>query len=82
MNLENRVAAVEIATKFQERSNEVFKMVEEEMEFAKTQVCFKFIVQVFQVMMANDTAEENICCYDVLFIGNELHPWFSCTVLC
>lgn len=40
MNFEDRVAAVEIATRFQERSNEVFKMVEEEMEYAKTQVYF------------------------------------------
>ncbi|XP_027123386.2 magnesium-chelatase subunit ChlD, chloroplastic-like isoform X1 [Coffea arabica] len=38
MNFEDRVAAVEIATKFQEHSNEVFKMVEEEMEFVKTQI--------------------------------------------
>ncbi|KAL3529990.1 hypothetical protein ACH5RR_009312 [Cinchona calisaya] len=38
MNFEDRVAAVEIATQFQERSNEVFKMVEEEMEYAKTQI--------------------------------------------
>lgn len=38
MNFEDRVAAVGIATQFQERSNEVFQMVEEETEFAKTQV--------------------------------------------
>lgn len=38
MNFEERVSAVEIATKFQEHSSEVFKMVAEEMEFAKTQV--------------------------------------------
>ncbi|OAY30124.1 magnesium-chelatase subunit ChlD, chloroplastic [Manihot esculenta] len=38
MNFEDRVAAVGIATQFQERSNEVFQMVEEETEFAKTQI--------------------------------------------
>ncbi|XP_037491004.1 magnesium-chelatase subunit ChlD, chloroplastic [Jatropha curcas] len=38
MNFEDRVAAVGIATQFQERSNEVFQMVVEETEFAKTQV--------------------------------------------
>lgn len=39
MTFEDRVAAVGIATQFQERSNEVFKMVEEETDLAKTQVC-------------------------------------------
>ena len=38
MNFEDRVAAVGIATQFQEARNEVFKMVEEETEYAKTQV--------------------------------------------
>lgn len=38
MSFEDRVAAVGIATQFQEYSNEVFKMVEEETEYAKTQV--------------------------------------------
>lgn len=38
MTFEDRVAAVGIATQFQERSNEVFKMVEEETDLAKTQV--------------------------------------------
>lgn len=38
MNFEDRVAAVGIATQFQEQSKEVFRMVEEETEFAKTQV--------------------------------------------
>lgn len=38
MNFEDRVAAVGIATQFQEASNEVFKMVEEETEYAKTQI--------------------------------------------
>lgn len=37
MSFEDRVAAVGIATQFQERSNEVFKMVEEETDLAKTQ---------------------------------------------
>jgi magnesium chelatase subunit D len=37
MSFEDRVAAVGIATQFQEHSNEVFKMVEEETDFAKTQ---------------------------------------------
>ncbi|XWS71211.1 hypothetical protein CRYUN_Cryun03dG0119200 [Craigia yunnanensis] len=38
MNFEDRVAAVGIATQFQEARNEVFKMVEEETEYAKTQI--------------------------------------------
>ncbi|CAO2837349.1 unnamed protein product [Amaranthus hypochondriacus] len=38
MSFEDRVAAVGIATQFQEQSNEVFQMVEEETEFAKTQI--------------------------------------------
>lgn len=38
MSFEDRVAAVGIATQFQERTNEVFEMVEEETENAKTQV--------------------------------------------
>ncbi|KAJ8446873.1 hypothetical protein Cgig2_016183 [Carnegiea gigantea] len=38
MSFEDRVAAVSIATQFQEHSNEVFEMVEEETEYAKTQI--------------------------------------------
>ena len=38
MSFEDRVAAVGIATKFQENGSGVYKMVEEEMEAAKTQV--------------------------------------------
>lgn len=38
MSFEDRVAAVDIATKFQEHTNEVFKMVEEETDYAKTQI--------------------------------------------
>ncbi|KAL2540930.1 Magnesium-chelatase subunit ChlD [Abeliophyllum distichum] len=38
MSFEDRVAAVEIATQFQEGSSEVIKMVEEEMDYAKTQI--------------------------------------------
>lgn len=38
MSFEDRVAAVEIATKFQEGGSSVIKMVEEEMDYAKTQV--------------------------------------------
>ncbi|KAH9605784.1 hypothetical protein KSS87_004662, partial [Heliosperma pusillum] len=38
MSFEDRVAAVGIATQFQEQSNEVFKMAEEETELAKTQI--------------------------------------------
>ncbi|XP_059429899.1 magnesium-chelatase subunit ChlD, chloroplastic isoform X1 [Corylus avellana] len=38
MSFEDRVAAVGIATQFQEHSTEVFKMVEEETDFAKTQI--------------------------------------------
>ena len=43
MSFDDRVAAVGIATQFQERSKEVYKMVEEETEFAKTQVVIKRI---------------------------------------
>ncbi|OEL16897.1 Magnesium-chelatase subunit ChlD, chloroplastic [Dichanthelium oligosanthes] len=38
MSFDDRVAAVDIATRFQESSKEVFKMVEEETEVAKTQI--------------------------------------------
>lgn len=38
MSFEDRVAAVGIATQFQEQSKEVFKMMEEETDFAKTQI--------------------------------------------
>ncbi|WOK95534.1 hypothetical protein Cni_G04241 [Canna indica] len=38
MNLDDRVAAVGIATKFQETSKDVFKIVEEETEYARTQI--------------------------------------------
>lgn len=38
MSFEDRVAAVGVATQFQEHSNEVFKMVEEETDLAKTQI--------------------------------------------
>uniref|UniRef100_A0A0D9W0K9 Mg-protoporphyrin IX chelatase n=1 Tax=Leersia perrieri TaxID=77586 RepID=A0A0D9W0K9_9ORYZ len=38
MSFDDRVAAVDIATQFQESSKEVFKMVEEETEVAKTQI--------------------------------------------
>ncbi|KAJ1391276.1 von Willebrand factor, type A [Sesbania bispinosa] len=38
MSFESRVAAVGIATEFQENSSEVFKMVEEETDNAKTQI--------------------------------------------
>lgn len=38
MSFEDRVAAVGIATQFQEHSNEVFQMMEEETDLAKTQV--------------------------------------------
>lgn len=38
MSFDDRVAAVGVATQFQEYSNEVYKMVVEETDFAKTQV--------------------------------------------
>ncbi|KAL6894317.1 hypothetical protein ACP4OV_008415 [Aristida adscensionis] len=38
MSFDDRVAAVNIATQFQESSKEVFKMVEEETEVARTQI--------------------------------------------
>lgn len=45
MSFDDRVAAVEIATQFQESSKEVFKMVEEETEVAKTQVPVMMIIR-------------------------------------
>lgn len=39
MSFEDRVAAVGVATEFQENSGQVFKMIEEETDTAKTQVC-------------------------------------------
>lgn len=50
MGFDDRVAAVSIATQFQDSSDEVYKMVDEETELAKTQVicsiriylCYKF----------------------------------------
>lgn len=43
MSFDDRVAAVGVATQFQEYSNEVYKMVEEETDYAKTQVgIYKF----------------------------------------
>lgn len=38
MSFDDRVAAVGVATKFLEQSKEVYKMVEEETDSAKTQV--------------------------------------------
>ncbi|CAN6476411.1 unnamed protein product [Victoria cruziana] len=38
MSFDARIAAVDVATKFQESSVEVFQMVQEETEFAKTQI--------------------------------------------
>ncbi|KAH7511339.1 hypothetical protein FEM48_ZijujUnG0024700 [Ziziphus jujuba var. spinosa] len=38
MSFDDRVAAVGVATQFQEYSNEVYKMVEEETDYAKTQI--------------------------------------------
>lgn len=40
MSFDDRVEAVDIATQFQESSKEVFKMVEEKTETAKTQIIF------------------------------------------
>ncbi|AQK62123.1 Magnesium-chelatase subunit ChlD chloroplastic [Zea mays] len=40
MSFDDRVEAVDIATRFQESSKEVFKMVEEKTETAKTQIIF------------------------------------------
>ncbi|EHA8587715.1 Magnesium-chelatase subunit ChlD, chloroplastic [Cocos nucifera] len=51
MSCDDRVAAVGIATQFQESSKEVFKMVEEETEFAKTQVEL--------VILPRSTVDEN-----------------------
>lgn len=42
MSFDDRVAAVDIATKFQEASGNVFDAVAEETEFAKTQVFLVF----------------------------------------
>lgn len=44
MSFDDRVAAVDIATQFQESSKEVFKMVEEETEVARTQVLLMKLV--------------------------------------
>lgn len=44
MSFEDRVAAVGIATQFQEQSREVLKMVEDEIEFAKTQVSWRAVI--------------------------------------
>ncbi|XP_031476906.1 magnesium-chelatase subunit ChlD, chloroplastic [Nymphaea colorata] len=38
MSFDDRIAAVDVATKFQESSEGVFQMVQEETEFAKTQI--------------------------------------------
>lgn len=39
MSFENRVEAVGIATEFQDNCGQVFKMVDEDTDNAKTQVC-------------------------------------------
>lgn len=51
MSFDDRVAAVGIATQFQEHSTEVFKMVQEETEFAKTQVPRRVIIYCFVCML-------------------------------
>lgn len=48
MSFEDRVAAVGIATQFQEKSNDVFKMMEEETDSAKTQVIMQATFQSIQ----------------------------------
>ncbi|KAH9790027.1 Magnesium-chelatase subunit chlD [Citrus sinensis] len=55
MTFEDRVAAVGIATQFQERSNEVFKMVEEETDLAKTQYdAFDNNIIICQIILARE----------------------------
>lgn len=44
MNLDDRVAAVGIATKFQDKSKEVYTVVEEETEYARTQVLLIYVL--------------------------------------
>lgn len=51
MSFDDRVAAVGIATQFQEHSTEVFKMVQEETEFVKTQVLRHEIIYCFVCML-------------------------------
>lgn len=54
LNFDDRVAAVGIATQFQECSKEVFKMVEEEIDFAKTQVVLQlgsFLLYMLVIFM-------------------------------
>lgn len=70
MSFEDRVAAVGIATQFQEHSNEVYKMVEEETDFAKTQVgMYKTVI---------------LCILDFGYLRKWHFPEFqpSCMVLC
>lgn len=54
MSFEDRVAAVGIATQFQEQSKEVLKMVEDEIEVAKTQVTWHGIVVKLKDLLPND----------------------------
>lgn len=64
MNLDDRVAAVGIATKFQEKSKEVYTVVEEETEYARTQVLFSwfwfwFFLLRFQITIEELVMEQN-----------------------
>lgn len=67
MNLDDRVAAVGIATKFQEKSKEVYTVVEEETEYARTQVLliyvlfswFCFFLLWFQLTIEKLVREQN-----------------------
>lgn len=65
MSFEERVAAVGIATQFQENSNQIFKMVEEETDNAKTQVClstFQRKMEKKQIMQKLRYSEINMIC--------------------
>ncbi|KAK4371514.1 hypothetical protein RND71_010989 [Anisodus tanguticus] len=53
MSFEDRVAAVDIATRFQECSNEVFKMVDEETDSGKTQ-SINGLIGHLQIILARE----------------------------
>lgn len=72
MSFDDRVAAVGIATQFQESSKDVFKMVEEETEFAKTQVlrhsccCFCFCFCLVLSKVPNIFLQTRLSCCTIL----------------
>lgn len=79
MNFDDRVAAVGIATQFQEQSNEVFKLVEEETELAKTQV-LKLQFRSYQLSCKHDVTSfiycSSFCLSSISIIEFVLFPDF------